>query len=403
MLAKIIATDPAVPGEAQLLIRLRGVTDLVESLEFALLNNQQNYLQEGDQWSPAPHWFSISGGYPLQSGSGFRVGAAIVDPLLVNQSPIQLHVKLASGEDRHTTLQVAREAVLPSSARGEVGEYGGSSVISTPVVEAPQVPELAPVGVPVEIELPAFSAEPEPEPEPEVEAEPEPVPVATPLPMASTAAPKSKTPLILGGVVLLLLLGALIFWFSRPADAPSAAAPVTDSIADTAAEPVTDPTAETTAEPVTGPTAETAAKPVTDPTAETAAELVAAEPVVNEASGEATDDGCSATNLATKSELAFVQACIAEQPPTDALLAVIQNAKSAQKCGVAQRLYANRAQGGDSKVALAYAREYDPKFHQSNDCFKEADNATAAYWYDTALQVEPDNAEAKQRYEELSK
>jgi hypothetical protein len=247
------------------------------------------------------------------------------------------------------------------------------------VVEAPQVPELAPVGVPVEIELPAFSAEPEPEPEPEVEAEPEPVPVATPLPMASTAAPKSKTPLILGGVVLLLLLGALIFWFSRPADAPSAAAPVTDSIADTAAEPVTDPTAET------------------------AAELVAAEPVVNEASGEATDDGCSATNLATKSELAFVQACIAEQPPTDALLAVIQNAKSAQKCGVAQRLYANRAQGGDSKVALAYAREYDPKFHQSNDCFKEADNATAAYWYDTALQVEPDNAEAKQRYEELSK
>lgn len=377
MLAKIIATDPAVPGEAQLLIRLRGVTDLVESLEFALLNNQQNYLQEGDQWSPAPHWFSISGGYPLQSGSGFRVGAAIVDPLLVNQSPIQLHVKLASGEDRHTTLQVAREAVLPSSARGEVGEYGGSSVISTPVVEAPQVPELAPVGVPVEIELPAFSAEPEPEPE--VEAEPEPVPVATPLPMASTAAPKSKTPLILGGVVLLLLLGALIFWFSRPADAPSAAAPVTDSIADTAAEPVTDPTAETAAEPV------------------------AAEPVVNEASGEATDDGCSATNLATKSELAFVQACIAEQPPTDALLAVIQNAKSAQKCGVAQRLYANRAQGGDSKVALAYAREYDPKFHQSNDCFKEADNATAAYWYDTALQVEPDNAEAKQRYEELSK
>ena len=377
MLAKIIATDPAVPGEAQLLIRLRGVTDLVESLEFALLNNQQNYLQEGDQWSPAPHWFSISGGYPLQSGSGFRVGAAIVDPLLVNQSPIQLHVKLASGEDRHTTLQVAREAVLPSSARGEVGEYGGSSVISTPVVGAPQVPELAPVGVPVEIELPAFSAEPEPEPE--VEAEPEPVPVATPLPMASTAAPKSKTPLMRGGVVLLLLLGALIFWFSRPADAPSAAAPVTDSIADTAAEPVTDPTAET------------------------AAELVAAEPVVNEASGEATDDGCSATNLATKSELAFVQACIAEQPPTDALLAVIQNAKSAQKCGVAQRLYANRAQGGDSKVALAYAREYDPKFHQSNDCFKEADNATAAYWYDTALQVEPDNAEAKQRYEELSK
>ena len=160
----------------------------------------------------------------------------------------------------------------------------------------------------------------------------------------------------------MLLLGALIFWFSR-----SATAPVIDPIAATAVEPV------------------------------------AAEPVVNEASGEATEDGCSAANLATKSELEFVQACIAQQPPTDTLLAVIQSAKSAQKCGVAQRLYANRAQGGDSKVALAYAREYDPKFHQPNDCFKEADNATAAYWYDTVLQVEPDNGEAKQRYEELSK
>ena len=354
MLAKIIATDPAVPGEAQLLIRWRGISELVDGLEFSLLNNQQNYLQEGGLWSPAPHWFGISGGYPLQSGSGFRVGAAIVDPLLVNSSPIQINVKLASSEIRHTTLQVAREAVFPSSARGEVGEYGGSSVINSPEVDAPPVPDLAPVEVPVEIELPAFRAEPE--------IEPAPVPVETPLLAATTAAPKSKTPLILGGVVLLLLIGALIFWFSR-----SATAPVIDPITATAVEPV------------------------------------AAEPVVNEASGEATEDGCSAANLATKSELEFVQACIAQQPPTDTLLAVIQSAKSAQKCGVAQRLYANRAQGGDSKVALAYAREYDPKFHQPNDCFKEADNATAAYWYDTVLQVEPDNGEAKQRYEELSK
>ncbi|MGE6106256.1 hypothetical protein [Aeromonas sobria] len=359
MLAKIIATDPAIPGEAQLLIRLRGVSELVEGLEFSLLNNQQNYLQEGGQWSPAPHLFSIHGGYPLQSGSGFRVGAAIVDPLLVNASPIQINVKLASGEIRHTTLQVAREAVFPSSARGEVGEYGGSSIINSPVVDAPPVPDLASVEVPVEIELPAFSAEPE--------VEPEPVPVTASLPAAATAASKSKVMLILGGVALLLLIGALIFWFNRSADAPSAVAPVTDSMAETAVEPVV------------------------------------AEAVVNEASGEATEDGCSAVNLATKSELEFVQACIAQQPPTDTLLAVIQSAKSAQKCGVAQRLYANRAQGGDSKVALAYAREYDPKFHQPNDCFKEADNATAAYWYDTVLQVEPNNGEAKQRYEELSK
>lgn len=142
---------------------------------------------------------------------------------------------------------------------------------------------------------------------------------------------------------------------------------------------------------------------MTDPTAETAAELVAAEPVVNEASGEATDDGCSATNLATKSELAFVQACIAEQIATDALLAVIQNAKSAQKCGgVAQRLYANRAQGGDSKVALAYAREYDPSSTSRTTASKKPTTPLPLTSGMTPhFRLSPIMLRQKQRYEEL--
>ncbi|VFS89313.1 Uncharacterised protein [Kluyvera cryocrescens] len=55
------------------------------------------------------------------------------------------------------------------------------------------------------------------------------------------------------------------------------------------------------------------------------------------------------------------------------------------------------------KIALVYAGEYDPKYHQPSECFKEPDKDTAAYWYETVLQTEPDNQTAKQRLEELGK
>ena len=42
------------------------------------------------------------------------------------------------------------------------------------------------------------------------------------------------------------------------------------------------------------------------------------------------------------------------------MLGIIQAAREAGKCSIAQRLYANRAQAGDVPIALAYAQEYDP-------------------------------------------
>ncbi|EPM64996.1 hypothetical protein A249_41846, partial [Pseudomonas syringae pv. actinidiae ICMP 18804] len=65
------------------------------------------------------------------------------------------------------------------------------------------------------------------------------------------------------------------------------------------------------------------------------------------------------------------------------------------------RLYANRAQAGNVEVAQAYAREYDPKYLQPSACFTAPDNATAAYWYETILGYQADNAEAAQRLKEL--
>ena len=53
------------------------------------------------------------------------------------------------------------------------------------------------------------------------------------------------------------------------------------------------------------------------------------------------------------------------------------------------------------QIATAYAHEYDPKFHQASQCFAEPDKATAAYWYETILSHEPENAQAKARFEEL--
>ncbi len=118
-------------------------------------------------------------------------------------------------------------------------------------------------------------------------------------------------------------------------------------------------------------------------------------------SGKNQGEGCTADDLNKENELQFVQHCVDQKLDSDKLLAIISAAKRAGKCGVAQRLYANRAQSGDNKVALAYAAEYDPKLHQDSQCFKGADKDTAVYWYQTVLQNDANNALAKARLQEL--
>ncbi|MGE8637457.1 MAG: hypothetical protein ACN6PR_02375 [Achromobacter sp.] len=112
---------------------------------------------------------------------------------------------------------------------------------------------------------------------------------------------------------------------------------------------------------------------------------------------------CGAGNMGNKTELEFVQACVKENLASPAMLEVIQTAKKDGHCGIAQRLYANKAQAGDVQIALAYAKEYDPKYLEPSKCFATPDKATAAYWYETVLGVDANNAEAKERFEELSK
>lgn len=338
MLAKVIACQPAEPGTAQLMVRLRGEQGGLSHLTFILCNNEQNYLQPDGSWSPAQHWFTIEGGYPLTSGSGFQIGPTILDPLLANASQVQIQAKLISGEIRSTTLQLVRDELLSSGARGQTGDYSGSSVLAAPT--------------------PARVIEPEHQAEQEPSA-----------PMSAIDEPKPKrksqtslAPMIAGIIGALIVVGGVLWWFLGRAD-----------------------------------TSEAPAKAETHQEATVAAVSSAAP------AGQPTVMDCSAANLNNQSELDFVQSCVQQKLDSDKLLNIIQAAKTANKCGVAQRLYANRAQGGDNKVALAYAREYDPKYHQPSECFKEADKDTAAYWYETVLQTEPANQEAKQRFEELKK
>ena len=101
-------------------------------------------------------------------------------------------------------------------------------------------------------------------------------------------------------------------------------------------------------------------------------------------------------------ELAFIQTCLKTNPDTKQLLEIIANAKAANACGVAQRLYANKAQSGNAEIAFAYAKEYDDAFSKGEGCFK-TDKETAIYWYETGLNADPNNSEAKKRIEELKK
>lgn len=99
-------------------------------------------------------------------------------------------------------------------------------------------------------------------------------------------------------------------------------------------------------------------------------------------------------------DMNFISGCLRTKPSTEQLLQLITDAKAQGKCNLAQRLYANQSQK-DAKIGLVYAKEYDEKFYQKNDCFA-VDKETAKYWYETVLILDPNNDVAKKRLSELN-
>ncbi|RMQ43436.1 hypothetical protein ALQ04_02053 [Pseudomonas cichorii] len=326
-----------VPGHA--FLQVRGWEHDAGNLEFAIQRNQDDhYLQHDRQWGNAPCWFAQ---HFVEDADGdsisYQVGPEIVDPLLLSSATGMFNFRLRSPDGSAEDENPMRLAAgLNSSLAGSSTGAGAaeSTVSLTPPPAAPE-PLIEPVEAP--------PAEPEPQPEPVVEQ----------APPAQPAAAKSRTGLLLLGIVLLLAIAAgLWFWLKQPKAPEPVAAPVP-------------------AAPVAAPAAPVSAAP------------------------------CSVEALSSETELNFVQGCIKQSPDSAALLKVIELAKANKQCGVAQRLYANRAQAGNVEVAQAYAREYDPKYLQPSACFTTADNATAVYWYETILSYQADNAEAAQRLKEL--
>jgi hypothetical protein len=189
-------------------------------------------------------------------------------------------------------------------------------------------------------------------------------PATTPAPAAiQTTAPKKSMvlPLIVG-LVALAVIGAGLWFFLSGVKQPSG---------DVVAQPSV--------------TEQPAVAPVPVPV------VAAPEPVAP----------CAVDALAqTDDDIAYLQRCVQSTPSTEQVLAVIAAGKAAQKCDLIQRLYAHAAQNGNSDVALAYAKEFDPLTF-AGGCFNAPEPATAVYWYELYLQQKPDDEAIARRAKSL--
>ena len=123
-------------------------------------------------------------------------------------------------------------------------------------------------------------------------------------------------------------------------------------------------------------------------------------PASQSVSGAAGEPCSPQAMRAATDDLLFLQSCVQTKPDTKAVMAVIAAGKQAGRCDLIQRLYAHQSQAGNVEVTLAYAREFDPQTF-SGGCFKESDPATALYWYDAALKLEPDRDDVVARVKAL--
>lgn len=343
----LLALEPNIPGQARLTVKKWSGAN--EGLEFSIQRNQdQQYLQGDRQWSNNPFWFQVESFTRSTAEDMLEtpVGPEVVDPLLEGSGSSNFRIELRELHGGLADQGVVRPAqgLLSSVAGGETRAlYDGGNLSAAPDVVAVEIPYQP---------TPAL-AEPQSVAEP-VSFMPDPVVTESVSPIPPTKR-SSLLPVLLGVLFLLAIVLVLWFWLKKP-------------------------TLETPAESFETP-------PVTT-------ELAAAsEPVVAEP--------CTLESMASQSELSFVQNCIRQSLDSDTLLDIIVTAKNAGHCGIAQRLYANRAQAGDVQIAHAYAREYDPQYHQPSTCFAEPDTATAAYWYETILASTPDDAQAEKRFKEL--
>lgn len=353
LIIKLVPTTNNEPGHA--LFRLpKNWEGEQNPLYLTVQNSNTNeYLQTAQNtvnvWEATSCEWVLTGFQEVNGQLQLQLGSDIIDPLLEasSQSPTYaITLRDEAGYKRSGGLLFhADSSILPSNAKSETAKRSA--------MFAPHPANVSLAAHQTE-QAPVVTQEPTPEPEAVSEFKSDEHVTQTPPPIAvsSTAAqPKSKKWLgLLLALLLLLVAAGIAFavwsWLKKG-----------------------DKDSDTTA---------------------------LTEPAV------AAVTACDPSKMTGQSDVEFIQACLKDKPDSALLLQIIDQAKTSGHCSIAQRLYANRSQSGDSVIAAAYVKEYDPKFHEKSNCFPEPNAATAKYWYESILANEPNNAEAKQRLDELN-
>ena len=367
-----------VPGYA--LLTLQGwetpAASLDSSYEVCVQRNQDSrFLGADKKWTATQTWHQVDAIESQNEFVALTLGPNVVDPLVQNPQMTYL-LQARYGQELAQGVMRIREGVLSSHASGLTGEA------------------VSRIAKPPEVAMPAVATIPEAVPAAATSSMSEPV---------TQSKNKSSSAMLIAAIVVLLLIAAYFGWRwyknqQQVVVAPPPAAVVTTPSAPTPpAEPVAEPpVAPPPPEPVAAPPVASPPPPPPEPAPAPTIPMTLPPPTTSAAA-------CSSEALAaTKNDLSFIQACLRTTPDTGKVLAVIESAKTAKRCDVAHRLYAFKGQAGDVVIALAYAKEFDPKFFIAG-CVTAADKNTALYWYDLVLARDANHAEAKERAEALRK
>ena len=338
------------------------------SYEVCVQRNQDSrFLGADNQWSATQTWHQVDATESHNEFVALTLGPNVVDPLVENTQMTYL-LQVRYGQELAQGVMRIREGVLSSHAAGQTGEAVARVAKPKPAA-APVVTEATPTAEPSLVS----SADPVAE-------------------VANQPKAKSSSTMLIAAIVLVLVLIAAYVgwrWYQGQQQVVVATPPVAAGTGSVTTPPTPAPTAQPSAPP-----------PEPAPPVATA---VIAPPVATTVIAPPAAAACSSEALsATKDDLAFIQTCLKTTPDTTKVLEVIEFAKTAKRCDVAQRLYAFKGQAGDVVIALAYAKEFDPKFFTSG-CVAAADKNTALYWYELVLAKDASHAEAKERVEALKK
>jgi len=319
-------------------------------VDLLIQRNQDGYYLSGlNQWGPEKNWHTVTNMSVDNEQLSGLVGEWLVDSLLSQENRVRFLIEIRDKRNQNYTdrgvVSIA-ETVFPSSAlntQSSISDEIEQNTLESDKVTSNLVESDDSQSVEPETEEQIIEVENEviAEPEKEIEAEIE----VTPAPAISPQPAKTRSKLglfIIIFVILLTLAGiGVAVWYFLFSQGKNPLTSLTQS-----------------------------------------------------------NSQCNVANVTTD-DLSFIQQCLQNKPDTDTVIDIINQAKQANKCNIAQRLYANQSLL-NAKVALLYAKEYDMKFYQDNQCFK-ADKETAIYWYETSLNNDPNNELAKERLAELQK